>query len=118
MAAYYLVIEQGTTSQYAWPVLDDDNNSITVTGYTAKAQVRRSVTDSTVLHEWNSTPAVTGQPATILLQGNQVILVTPPATSLAWTWTKGVYDILITAPDGTVSRIAEGVVEVSRSVTR
>jgi len=112
MSAFYLIIEQGTTSQYAWPVYDDDNNSVAVSGYTAKAQVRRSVSDSTVLHEWSTASG------TILLQGNLVILVTPPATSLAWTWTKGVYDILITAPDTTVSRVAEGVIEVSRSVTR
>ena len=112
MAAYYLIIEQGTTSQIAWPVYDDDNNAIAVSGYTAKAQVRRSITDDTVLHEWNS------EDDTILLQGNQVVLLTPPATSLEWTWTRGVYDILITAPDGTVSRCAEGTVEVSRSVTR
>jgi hypothetical protein len=112
MAAYYLIIEQGTTSQIAWPVYDDDNNEIPVSGYSAIAQVRSSVTSSTTLHEWNS------EDETILLQGNQVVLVTPPATSLAWTWTKGVYDILITAPDGTVSRVAEGTVEVSRSVTR
>lgn len=112
MTAYYLLIEQGTTSQYAWPVTDDDNESVTVTGYSAKAQVRRSITDSTVLHEWNS------DDGTIILQGNLVILVTPPATSLAWTWKTGVYDILITAPDDTVSRVGGGVVEVSRSVTR
>lgn len=118
MAAYYLIIEQGTTSQYAWPVYDDDNNTIAVSGYTAKAQVRRSLSDSTVLHEWNTTPPVSGSSSLILLQGNTVILVTPPAVSLAWTWTTGVYDILITAPDTTVSRVAEGVIEVSRSVTR
>jgi hypothetical protein len=112
MAAYYLIIEQGTTSQYAWPVYDDDNNAVALSGYTAKAQARRSITDDTVLHEWNS------EDDTILLQGNQVVLITPPAASLAWTWTRGVYDILITSPDGTVSRVAEGVVEVSRSVTR
>jgi hypothetical protein len=112
MAAFYLVIRQGTTSQYAWPVVDDDNNSVAVSGYTAKAQVRRDATDDEVLHEWNS------EDGTILLQGNLVILVTPPATSLAWTFTQGVYDILITAPDGTVSRVAEGKLQVSRSVTR
>lgn len=112
MSAFYLRIEQGTTSQYAWPVTDDDNNAIAVSGYTAKAQVRRDASDTEVLHEWNS------DDDTILLQGNLVVLVTPPATSLAWTWTRGVYDILITAPDGTVSRVSEGVIVVSRSVTR
>jgi hypothetical protein len=112
MAAYYLVIEQGTTSQYAWPVLDDDGDPVTLTGYTATAQVRRSVDSADVLHEWSTTDD------TILLQSNNVILVTPPATSLDWTWTKGVYDILITAPDGAVSRVGHGVVVVSRSVTR
>lgn len=118
MAAFYLIIEQGTTSQYAWPVTDDDNNSIAVSGYTAKAQVRRSITDDTVLQEWNTSPVASAGESQILLQGNLVILVTPPAISLSWDWTKGVYDILITAPDGTTSRIAEGVLEVSRSVTR
>lgn len=118
MAAYYLIIEQGTTSQYAWPVTDDDNNSIALSGYTGKAQIRRSITDSTVLHEWNLSPVASAGQSQLLLQGSQVILVTPPDISLTWTWTKGVYDILITSPDGTTSRIAEGQVEVSRSVTR
>lgn len=112
MAAYYLVIEQGVTSQYAWPVLDDNGDPITLTGYTAKAQVRRSFDSPTVLHEWSTTNS------TIVLQSNKVILVTSPATSLAWTWKTGVYDILITAPDGTVSRVGEGICVVSPSVTR
>jgi hypothetical protein len=118
MAAYYLIIEQGTTSQYAWPVTDDDNNSIALSGYTGKAQIRRSITDASVLHEWNLSPVASAGQSQMLLQGSSVILVTPPAISLAWSFTRGVYDILITAPDGTTSRVAEGVVEVSRSVTR
>jgi len=117
MSAFYLRIEQGTTSQYAWPVTDDDNNAIAVSGYTGKAQVRLDPTATEVLHEWNTSPSGSGQ-SQMLMQGNLVILVTPPATSLAWTWKRGVYDILITAPDGTVSRVSEGVIEVSRSVTR
>lgn len=112
MSDFRVVIEQGTTSQYAWPVTDDDDNPLSLVGYTAVAQVRRSVDSSTVLHTWSTASS------TILLQSSRVILVTPPATSLAWTWTKGVYDILITAPDGTISRVGEGVIEVSRSVTR
>jgi hypothetical protein len=110
--SFYLVINQGETSQYAWPVLDDNGVALDLTGYTALAQVRRSVDSPTVLHQWSSADS------TILLQASNVILVTPPATSLAWTWSKGVYDILITAPDGTVSRVGEGTVAVSRSVTR
>ena len=118
MAAYYLIIEQGTTSQYAWPVTDDDNNSIPLSGYTGKAQVRSAKTSGTVLHEWNLSPVASAGQSQMLLQGSSVILVTPPAISLAWTWTKGIYDITITAPDGTVSRVGEGIIEVNRSVTR
>ncbi len=112
MTAYFLVIEQGTTSQYAWPVLDDDGEAVSLVGYTALAQVRRSVDSEDVLHEWTS------EDQSIVFQGNNVVVVTPPATSLAWTWTRGVYDVLITAPDGTVSRVGEGTIKVSRSVTR
>jgi hypothetical protein len=112
MSAFYLVIEQGATSQYAWPVLDDDGDAVNLSGYTAKAQVRRSVDSSAVLYEWSSAGG------TILFQSNNVILVTAPATSSAWTWTKGVYDVVITAPDGTISRVGEGTVVVSRAVTR
>jgi hypothetical protein len=109
---YHLVIEQGATSQYAWPVLDDEGLSLDLTGYTAKAQVRRSWDSTDVLHEWDSGAG------TILLQGSSVILVTAPDTSLAWTWSRGVYDLLITATDGTVSRVSSGTIAVSPGVTR
>lgn len=106
-----LTIPQGTSWGISWPITED-GNAAAIDAWTVKAQIRSTAPNPIVLHEW-STEA--GDAST---EGSAVTLLTNPASTTAWTWERGVYDVELTSPDGTVYRIAEGAVYVSREVTR
>jgi hypothetical protein len=112
MALNDISIEQGTSWQTAWPITDEDGDPVDLTGYTANAQVRTRPRDTVILHEWDS------EDDTILLTDSAVTLVVEPATSAAWTWKMGLYDIFITSGIGEVSRVSNGTVRVVKQVTR
>lgn len=107
-----LVIQQGTTWGISWPITDDQGNPLDVTGYTVQAQIRPSKDSAEVLHEFST------QAGNALAEQNAVTLSVPPATSSAWSWRNGVYDVELTDPQGRVARIAEGMVTISPEVTR
>jgi hypothetical protein len=54
----------------------------------------------------------------LTLSGTAVTLRIPAATSAAWTFSLGRYDVELTAPDGTVTRLVEGSVVVRPEITR
>jgi len=101
-----LEIEQGTTWAHGW--------AVTYTGapvdstWSARGQVRDRAASPTVLHTFA---------ASVDADGNVVIAV-EPATSSAWSWRSGVYDVEIQSADGVVLRVASGHVSVSAEVTR
>lgn len=106
-----LTIPQGTSWGISWPITED-GDAAAIDAWTVKAQVRSTATNPIVLHEWSTE---VGNAST---EGSAVTLLTSPASTTAWTWERGVYDVELTSPDGTVYRIAEGAVYVSREVTR
>lgn len=91
-----------------------DGSAVNLTGYTARMQVRKSVTDSTVLLSLatdDSSIVITGATGTITL--------TVPATTMAavsaGSW---VYDLEIVSSGGVVTRLIEGKFVVTPEVTR
>jgi len=111
MARTAITIPQGTSWGIAWPILDDGEPA-DLTGWTVLAQVRETAESAEVLHEWGTLRA------NATVSGGQVTLYVQPTDSATWTWRRGVYDVELTAPDGTVYRISEGPVYVSPEVTR
>ena len=84
-----------------------------LTGCTAQAMVRQNINSATVL-------------ATLSTSNNEIVLggaagtiafAIPAATSAAWTWQQGVYDLLITFPSGAITRILYGTITVNPGVT-
>lgn len=106
-----LTIPQGTSWGISWPVTENGEPAA-IDGWTVKAQIRSVAPSSTVLHEWST------EAGNATTEGSAVTLLLNPASSAAWAWTRGVYDVELTSPDGTVYRIAEGAVYVSLEVTR
>uniref|UniRef100_UPI003F493DB7 hypothetical protein n=1 Tax=Pseudonocardia sp. CA-138482 TaxID=3240023 RepID=UPI003F493DB7 len=109
-----VTVPQGAAWSRAWNITDAAGNPLTVTGWSVRAQVRYSHSD-TVLFEWNTAGGVgigsaqaSGTTVTILLTGSE---------SPAWTWTTAVYDVYLTDPGGVPTRIVEGVFAVSQSIT-
>ena len=113
-ATWKIGIEQGASYTLGIKILDDAGMPVDPTGYTAHMQVRAVV-------------GAPGPPLVDLSTGNggitidtvakRFVIGIPAADTAAYTWTHGVYDLLITAPDGTVDRLLRGPAEVSAGVT-
>lgn len=108
---YDLRIRQGATWSVTVPVLAADGTAVNPTGYTAKAQVRDGYAAATALYEWSATAG------NLTLGAEGITLSVPPATSAAWTWRLGRWDLELTAPSGTVTPLVEGSVIVDPEIT-
>jgi hypothetical protein len=113
-AAYDFVIEQGATLDKTFVWKNNAGVVINLSGYTARMQIRQTVSSSTVLLELTTlnnriiiTPA----------EGKIQLLVAAADTG-AITWQRGKYDLELMSSTGTVIRLLYGDVEVSREVTR
>jgi len=111
----HMYIPQGTTYGHKFIYKQaSDESIINLTGYTARLQIREKVTSTDSLYE------ATTEDGELTITGDEgeVYLEIPAATTTAWTWTKGVYDLEVISGTGKVLRIAEGNVKVSPEVTR
>lgn len=113
-AQYDFEIEQGATLRKPFVWKDSTGAVVNLTGYTAKMQVRRSVASEEVLLELSN---VNGRIAITPLEG-KVELIFSAATTEDIDWRRGKYDLELTAADGTVTRLIEGEISISREITR
>jgi hypothetical protein len=113
-AQYDFQIEQGATLRK--PIVWKDGTGVVVnlTGYTAKMQVRRSVASEEVLLELSTDNGRIG----ITPLDGQVELIFSAATTESIDWRRGKYDLELTDADGTVTRLIEGEISISREITR
>ena len=111
MAAGYqeLFIEQGT--DYATTITLDGVNGMpfNLSNYIAKSQIRKSYYSSSA----NSfTASVTG------IANGEITLSMTAANTANLTPGRYLYDLVITAPSGTKTRVVEGIVNVLAGVTQ
>jgi hypothetical protein len=101
-------IEQGSNFQMVISVVGGPDD---LTGYTGAMQIRDLKSSSALLYEATSIA---------IAPVNRLVTVTIPFTdTVGFGWTRGNYDVLITAGDDSAAyRIAEGKVTVDHSVTR
>lgn len=87
---------------------------VNLTGYTARAQFRATLADSTVLL------TLTTENGGIVLGGSAgtITLVVSAAVTAAMTWKAAVFDLEMVAPGGTIRRLMSGTASVSPEVTR
>lgn len=112
-ALHYVVrLNQGETSSLIFPVLDEFGAPVTITGWTAKAQIRSAPGIPTVLYEWSANNG------NITVAGSSVTLRVSASDSAAWTWLTAEYDLILTDTNGNVYRIAEGAVVVDPAITQ
>lgn len=105
-----LIIQQGTDSGYAWPILTSDGEPFDLTGYSARAQVRTR--NGNKLYEFSTSLG------NIIIAINQIILTWTSIATATWDWSGGVYDLELISPLGAVRRIDQGWITVVREVTR
>jgi hypothetical protein len=104
-------IIKGETFDIVVPVLDATEAPATVTGWTVKAQVRRSE-DDPVLHEWSAAQSnVSVGTITVTLN------VLGAATSL-WDWTSAAISIEVYEPGGKPHVIASGTIRALPEITQ
>ncbi len=106
---YDLKIDQGATLALEIECQDDLGGPMDLTGYGAAAQIRYRHQDPD--------PAAVFDAAVDPVAGS-VTLRLDAAKTAALVRAQGVWDCELTGPDGSVQRLAEGRVAVSREVTR
>ena len=104
-------IDQGTTYSKSITVYETDGTTIqNLTGYTAASQLRKNYT---------STASTTILSTIQRAARNGVIVLSLSSTQTAGLKSgRYVYDLQITAGDGTVSRVVEGVITIRPEVTK
>lgn len=113
-AEYNFTIEQGTTVIRPFVWKDADGVPVDLTGYTARMQVRPSVSSDEVYLDASS---VNGKLQLVPLEGKVTLVLSATETG-SFTWRRGRYDMELVDADGIVTRLLFGVIEISREVTR
>jgi len=104
-----LVIDQGATYQTVIQLNDANGNPIPLTGYTGNSEIR---------HHYSSMNAAASFTVDVVANVGQIILsLTANATANLYGPARYVYDVFVTDPSGNVSRVVEGQVTVTPSVT-
>lgn len=108
-----LIIEKNATFKRKLVWRDRLNKPINLTGYSAKMQIRSAIGSVDVLLELTS---ANGRIQLGTVNGAILLLISAADAALL-TWSSGVYDLILVAPDGTETRLVEGSVTVSQGVT-
>lgn len=110
MAAFSeITIEQGATFSTTINVDDSSGNAINLYAYSANSQMRKSYYSSTA---YTINSSVTGT------ANGEITLSMTAANTANLSAGRYVYDLKITSPTNTVTRVVEGIATVLPSVTR
>ena len=111
---YDFYIEQGATFTQTLIWTDGDGTPVNLTGYSARMQIRPSVTSETIIL------SLTSNNGRITLGGatGAITLTISAVDSAALDKFSGVYDLELEAANGFVTRLLEGGIAISREVTR
>lgn len=117
---YPLLIPQGADWQGVnYPIIGPDKLPYDLAGCSAKGQIRPSAGSDELYFTWSTDPG-SGE-GLITLNGATLNIRVLAVESALWTFTTGVYDIVVTNPAAPVglqvSRVAEGIVTVSQRVS-
>lgn len=106
---YDLKIFQGEDYRREIPMTDTGTGQpLDITGWTMAGQIRAGYSAADpVLHT-----------LTLTADGTDLVVDIPGASSSAWTWRLARYDVKLTAPNATATRIVSGSVVVYAEVTR
>jgi len=105
-----IIVDQGTDFSTTITVTDDDGNVTDLTGYTGAGQIRKHYesSDSTAFTVSFGSPRSDGQ---VTLSLTRTVTANIEAG-------RYVYDVELTSPANTRSRLVEGIVTVTPEVTR
>lgn len=99
------------------PVLDAAEQAVDMTGWTAKAQVRRSAAEP-VLHEWTTVATVEAPTPNAVIAADLLTLHVDGAITTTWGWTAAQISVEVTEPDGRAHTIARGTIRARDEITQ
>lgn len=104
-----LVMPQGITIGFRYPLVDADGLPADATGWSEKCQIREAEDPHAEL---------LFEPLTYIDNEGGVVIEYTAAQSLGWLWDRGFYDIILIDPQGVPRQILDsGKVRVDRVVT-
>jgi|SRR5688572_8930036 len=109
---YDLIIEKGTDLSLPINLVDEDGAAISVSGYTAKLQVRAYRDSDTVLFEMST------ENNKIVTTSGSVVLEFAQTDFDGAEWASGMYDLEIQNLLGKRERIMQGTFSIDPEVTR
>ena len=101
-----ITIDQGSSFTTTINLTDDAGNVLDLTGYSANSQIRRWYTSNTAV---DFTTALANGVITLTLTSN---------TTANLVYGRYVYDVKLTDPANTITRVVEGIVTVTPGVSR
>ena len=104
-----IFIDQGTDFSITVDVTDTDGTALEMTGYTAAGQIRKTYSSSTASGTFTTAIAAASGQVTLSLTDTETSAI--PAG-------RYVYDLTITSASSITTRVAEGQINVTPSVTR
>lgn len=110
---YDLRIQAGTDEVRIFIVCDHEGNALPLDGCTARSQIRPYPTSETILDEMTTE---NGR-LECMAEGKLRMLLPNDVTS-GFSFEEAVYDLELVLPDTKVIRLIEGLVKVSKEVTR
>ena len=105
-----IFIDQGANFETTVTINDGNGSALDLTGYTALAQIRKTYQSVT------STSFTTGIESPTTLGQITISLTSTQTASLEFG--RYVYDLIITDPSGTTTRVVEGIATINPSVSR
>jgi hypothetical protein len=108
---------KGDSFDLLLPILDGAEQAVDITGWTAKAQVRRSSADP-VLHEWTTVATVATPTPNAEISGSTLTLHVDGVVTSAWGWSDARVSVEITEPGGRAHTVAIGVLRARQEITQ
>lgn len=109
-----ITIQQGATFFLSMTLEDELEQVIDITDATARMQGRARVGASATLFDWDTA----GGEITVDGAAGAVTVSVDAATTAALDFDTGQYDLELVESNGTVTRLCQGVVTLSKEVTR
>ena len=107
--ALNLSVNTSTSFDQSFTLTNDDGSALNLTGYTILAQIRKHSSSTTAVNFSATAPSPTSGVVKLELQPSDTASLKPG---------RYVYDIVITDPSSVATRVVEGSVIVSKTVSR
>lgn len=114
---YHFRFDQGATIDRLLTWTDGDGGPVDVSGWSAAMQVRSRPGGTLLALLSTGDDAEADGTITLGATAGTIRLLVEADVTAAWSWDRGVYDLLLEDPDGKATRLLEGAASLSPAVT-